>query len=140
MLKVMRALGGLVAGMAAVFALVILVELYSDKVHPLPPDSEHSMEVMCAHVAAYPQWVLATVVPIWGMTAFFGAWLAGIIGGRIPASIVATLVIAALAFNLWMLPYVPWFKVLMPLAVLAGLALGGWLACRDKRESAITRP
>lgn len=140
MMKVLRALGGIVAGMAAVFALVILVELFSDKVHPLPPDSDHSMEVMCAHVAAYPGWVLATVVPMWGATAFSGAWLAGIIGGRVPAAIISMLVISALAFNLSMLPYAPWFKVVMPLAALASLAMGAWVACGKTENPRQHRP
>jgi hypothetical protein len=37
---------------------------------------------------------------------------------------VSLLVLVALAFNLAMLPYASWFKALMPLAALAGLALG----------------
>jgi hypothetical protein len=119
-----QGIAGFMAGAASAFVLVILVEIYSDKVHPLPPESAHSMEAVCAHVAAYPAWVLATVVPMWAATAFVAAWVAGGLGGRVPAAMVSLLVMVALAFNLAMLPYASWFKALMPLAALAGLALG----------------
>lgn len=134
MINLLRVLAGLSAGVAVVFAMVIAVEIYSDKVHPLPPDSEHSMEVMCAHVAAYPPWVLATVVPMWGLTAFAGTWVADIIGRRIPSVVLGILVLAALGFNLSMLPYATWFKVVMPVGALAGLVLGTMSGCGSQSK------
>jgi hypothetical protein len=79
MKKALQVIAGTIAGLAVVFGLVIAVEIFSNWVHPLPPESEYSMEIMCAHVAAYPYWVLAAVVPMWGATAFAGVW----VGGRI---------------------------------------------------------
>ena len=90
------------------------------------------MEIMCAHVAAYPHWVLAAVVPMWGATAFAGAWVAGSIGRWLASAIVAVLVLAALAFNVSMLPYTLWFKGVMPMAAIASLALGAWVACKGQ--------
>lgn len=136
MMKALRAIGGTIAGLAVVFVLVIVVEIFSNWVHPLPPESEHSMEIMCAHVAAYPHWVLAAVVPMWGATAFAGAWVAGSIGRWMASAIVAVLVLAALAFNVSMLPYTLWFKVVMPMTVIASLALGAWIACKEQGAAA----
>ena len=136
MKKALQVIAGTVAGLAVVFGLVIAVEIFSNWVHPLPPESEHSMEIMFAHVAAYPHWVLAAVVPMWGATAFAGAWGAGSIGRWIASAIVAVLVLAALAFNVSMLPYTPWFKGVMPIAVIASLALGAWVACKGQGAAA----
>jgi hypothetical protein len=83
--KAWLAIAGVVAGPSSAFALVILVEFYSDKAHPLLPESAHSVEAVCAHVAAYPAWVLATVVPMWAAPAFVAAWVAGTLGWRISA-------------------------------------------------------
>ena len=94
------------------------------------------MEIMCAHVAAYPHWVLAAVVPMWGATAFAGAWVAGSIGRWIASAIVAVLVLAALAFNVSMLPYTPWFKIVVPMAVIANRSLGAWVACKGQGAAA----
>lgn len=124
MIQFLRFLAGIATGMAVAFAMVILVEIYSGKVHPLPPDLEHSMEVMCAHVEAYPSWVLATVVPMWGLTAFAGASVAGIVGSRMSSIVLGVLILGLLLFNLSMLPYPTWFKVVMPIMALAGLVLG----------------
>ena len=136
MKKALQIIAGTVAGLAVVFGLVIVVEIFSNWVHPLPPESEHSMEIMCAHVAAYPHWVLAAVVPMWGATAFAGAWVAGSIGRWLASAIVAVLVLAALAFNVSMLPYTLWFKGVMPMAAIASLVLGAWVACKGQGASA----
>jgi hypothetical protein len=37
-------------GCAQSFGLVIAVQIFSNWVHPLPPESEHSMETLCADV------------------------------------------------------------------------------------------
>jgi len=136
MKKALQVIAGIVAGLAVVFVLVIAVEIFSNWVHPLPPESEHSMEIMCAHVAAYPQWVLAAVVPMWGATAFAGAWVAGSIGRWIASAIVAALVLAALAFNVSMLPYTPWFNAGAWGAGSIGRAPGAWIACKGQSAAA----
>ena len=58
------------------FLLLVGVELFSAVVHPVPPNFGGTKEEMCQHVARYPQWVLAVVVPLWALTAFLGAWTA----------------------------------------------------------------
>jgi hypothetical protein len=73
---------------------------------------------------------------MWGATAFAGAWVAGSIGRWMASAIVAALVLAALAFNVSMLPYTLWFKGVMPMAVIASLALGAWVACKERGAAA----
>lgn len=140
MKKFLQGLAGTAAGLAVAFFLVILVEIYGEKIHPLPPGAGDSMEAVCAHVADFPDWVLATVVPMWGLTAFAGTWVAGTIGRAVPCLVVGALVLAALALNLSMLPYALWFKAIMPPVALTGavwgtIASGGW---RMKRHSPAT--
>ena len=50
MKKALQVIAGTIAGLAVVFGLVIAVEIFSNWVHPLPPESEHSMETLCADV------------------------------------------------------------------------------------------
>lgn len=104
-------LAAVVAGLVVAFLLVIGVEMFSAVVHPFPADFDGSTEQMCAHVARYPAWVLAVVIPAWGATAFLGTWVAGKLGNVIAATIIALLLFAAVAFNVAMLPYPLWFKV-----------------------------
>ena len=75
-------------------------------------------------------------VPMWGATAFAGAWVAGSIGRWLASAIVAVLLLAALAFNVSMLPYTLWFKGVMPMAAIASLALGAWVACKGQGAAA----
>ena len=125
MLKaVLRSLAGVVVGFVVAFALVIVVELFGAVVHPLPEGFGNSKEEMCQHVENYPAWVLALVVPFWGITALAGTWTAQKIGNIYSAVIVGLLLFAALVLNISMLPYPSWFKianlVMIPVASVAG--------------------
>ena len=114
-------IAGIIAGLAVAFALVIAVELFSAVVHPVPPDFKGTQEETCAHVARYPQWVLAVAVPAWALTAFAGAWTAKRFGTRPAAITVGLLLTAAVLCNVSMLPYPIWFKIASPLAVVAAV-------------------
>ncbi len=124
MTTVLRGVAGVAVGLGLALGLVLAVELYSERVYPMPPEAHESMEAMCAHVASYPHWVLATVVLIWGATGFLSTWVAGRIGGRGAGLAVGGLLMAGLILNLSLLPYTPWFKLLMPVALLAAGLLG----------------
>jgi len=114
-----------VAGMALAFALVVAVEMFSAVVHPFPAGLDPNIPGNVAeHVKKYPQWILGVVVPMWGATAAAAAWVASRIGGRVAGSLVALLLAAALVFNLAMLPYVAWFKVVMPAAFVIASLIG----------------
>lgn len=124
MITAFRIVGGIIAALATAFALLIAVESFSAVVHPLPSDFQGTTEEVCAHVARCPAWVLATVVPMWGFTAFASVWVAGRLGNRWGALFVGALLLAGALFNLAMLPYPLWFKVAMPIALLVAVALG----------------
>lgn len=127
MATVFRVVVAIFAGMLVAFILVVAVELFSAVVHPLPPDFGETVEEMCQHVERYPPWVLAVVVPAWAGTAFAGTWTAGRLGSRGAALFVGLLLLAAVVFNISMLPYPIWFKVanliVIPLAIVAALYL-----------------
>ncbi|QDU36985.1 hypothetical protein Mal4_12880 [Maioricimonas rarisocia] len=127
MSKALRTVGGVVAGIVVALILLIAVEAFSAVVHPVPEDFDGTMEQMCQHVARYPQWVLAVVVPMWGAIAFISTWTAHRVGGRVAAIVIAVLLVAAVVFNVSMLPYVMWFKLVM-VPVVAGAA--AWACVR----------
>lgn len=135
MTKLFRIAIAVLAGFATSFALVVLVELFSAVVHPTPSDFDGSMEEMCVHVANYPHWVLAAVVPMWGLTAFLGTWIAGRIGNGFGAIVVAVLLVAAVVWNVAMLPYPIWFKLVQPLVIFVTVALGYQRSSRPKAVS-----
>jgi hypothetical protein len=125
MKSVLRSFVAVPASMLVLFILVVAVELFSAIVYPLPKDFGGTTEEMCQHVARYPQWVLAVVVPAWAVAAFVSTWTARKIGNVYSALIVGLLLLAALACNVSMLPYPTWFKIanllVIPLAVFAGI-------------------
>lgn len=130
MTTILRSVGGLIAGLLVAFGLVVAVELFSSIVHPLPPDFGGTQEEIGAHVERYPAWVLAVVVPAWAATAFAGTWIAGRVANRRSAALVGLLTVAALVFNLSMLPYPIWFKVGCLIAIPGGIILALLLSGR----------
>ena len=119
--RIVLRLAGLVAGVAVAMALLIAVELYSSVVHPFPADYKGTKEEIVAHVARYPQWVLATAVPMWAFTAYASTWVARRVGGRVVAIVVGLLLTIALLCNLSMLPYPIWFKVAVIIVIPAAI-------------------
>lgn len=128
----LRALAGVLAGLVVTAILLVAVELFSAVVHPFPEDFDGTTEEMCRHVERYPPWVLAVAVPAWAAAAFAGTWTAKKIGNLIPFAIVSVLVLAAVVFNISVLPYPMWFKVASLLAIPVAIVVGGRLATRGK--------
>lgn len=126
-----------VAGMALAFVLVMLLEGFSAVVHPFPADFDGNVP---EHVRRYPTWVLAIVVPAWSLTAAAGTWAATRIASRLAGILVALLLAWAIVFNITMLPYAMWFKVVM----LSGFPIGCWLGIRygmaRRGSSSLSRP
>ena len=120
-----RTLCAVVVGMALAFALVVAVEGFSAIVHPFPAGFNGNIP---EHVKRYPHWVLGVVVLAWCATAAAATWVASRVGNRLAGGIVALLLAWALIFNLTMLPYTMWFKVVMfgafPIACLIGIRYG----------------
>jgi hypothetical protein len=136
MKSAVRTLLAVVAGMALAFALVVAVEMFSAVVHPFPPGVDpNAPGSIPAHVQRYPGWVLAVAGLMWAATAAAAAWVASRIGGRVAGTLVALLLAAALVFNLAMLPYVTWFKVVMPAAFAVASLIGVKYGARSRAAS-----
>jgi hypothetical protein len=133
--QVLRVVAGSVAGMASAFALVVAIELFSSVVHPVPEGFGGTKDEMCEHVARYPHWVLALVVPAWGVTAYFSTWVAKQIGGRGAALLVGALLVAAVVFNVSTLPYPIWFRVASLAAIPTAAVLAGRIRARNNCDS-----
>jgi len=131
-LKALQSVGALIAGSIVAFLLVISVELISMYFYPFPEGVDPSdMEVCKAQVESCPHWVLGIAVVGWGATAFTGPWVATRLGAnRHPAhgAIIGLLLLAAVGFNMAMLPYAQWFVIanilIVPLAIFWGIQLG----------------
>jgi predicted MFS family arabinose efflux permease len=70
--------------------------------------------------------VLAVIVPIWGAAALVSTWIAGRLGNLASTLVVGLLLVAAVAFNLSMLPYPIWFKVACLVVIPAAAVAGGY--------------
>ncbi|TWT77407.1 hypothetical protein Pla123a_20680 [Posidoniimonas polymericola] len=139
MRTVLRFVAAVVLGLALSLIGVIAVEFYSSIVHPFPPgiqqmeDPEKQMEAMCVHVANYPGWVLASVVPMWLGTVCLGVYAARRIQGVAAALTVAAPLFLALGLNLSMLPYPWWFTA----AMLVGFPIAVWLVFTASQPRAV---
>ena len=130
MKNAMRTGLGVVAGIGLAFILVIAVEAFSAVVHPIPADFRGTMDEMCQHVARYPNWVLGVVVILWSATALCGVWIAIRVGNLIAGITVTALLGIAIVFNVTMLPYPLWFKIVMLSCFPLGCLIGIWQANR----------
>jgi hypothetical protein len=130
--SLLRSVASIAVSLVVAMALIIAVEVVSAVLHPFPPGVDPAdYEVCKAHVAKYPHWILAMAVVAWGGTTFVSVWLATRMGaGRHPAHGigVGSLLFLAAAFNMFMLPYPVWFKIVsllvLPLAIFAAVKLG----------------
>jgi hypothetical protein len=132
MAMLLRSIAAIIAGMIVALVFVIAVELFSAVVHPVPPDFKGTMEEMCQHVARYPHWVLALVVPAWGAAALLSTWTAKRIGNLGSAVVTGLLLLAAVVFNILKLPYPTWFKIVILLVIPTAIVLGSRLPIRRK--------
>lgn len=132
MAAMLRNIAATVAGIVSALLLLIATEGLSAVVHPFPEGFGHTKEEICAHVAKYPGWVLAAVVPMWGVTAFLSVWVTGRIGHLISSTLVGVLFLGAIVANVLMLPYPAWFSIASPLAVAVGVVAALILNSRRK--------
>ncbi len=122
---VLRSVYAIIASLAFAVVSIVGVELVSNVVHPFPPEFSGTQAEVCQHVARYPHWVLALVVAAWGTITLESTWIATRMGSRVHGIIIGVLLLSAVGFNLSMLPYPIWFKVLnlcvFPLAIFLGI-------------------
>jgi hypothetical protein len=92
---------------------------------------------MCQHVARYPHWILAVAGLMWGFIALASTWVAGRLGNRGSAIFIGLLLLVAVLFNISMLPYYSWFKIAMPLVIVAA-AVSGYLLLPSRKTAAVS--
>ena len=129
--SIIRSVASVILSLLVAMVLVIAVEGVSAVLHPFPPGFDGTPDEMYEHVARYPDWVLAAAVAGWGATTFASTWLATRVGAaRHPAHgiVVGSLLLLAVVFNMYHLPYPLWFEVLnlvvFPLGIYYGVKLG----------------
>jgi hypothetical protein len=136
-LTLLRSIGSVVAAMILAIVFVIAVELFSELVYPAPPEAHEDYAAMCQHVARYPHWILAVAGLMWGFIALASTWVAGRLGNRGSAIFIGLLLLAAVLFNISMLPYYSWFKIAMPLVIVAA-AVSGYLLLPSRKTAAVS--
>jgi len=144
----MRTVVAISVSLIVAFALVMAVEGFSAVVHPFPEGVDPTdLEVCKTHVANYPSWILAVVVPMWGGITFVSVWLATRLGARRhPAHGIAIglFLIVSAAFNMYMLPYPLWFELgnllALPLGMVCGVNLGRGRTSRQRNADPDTAP
>lgn len=137
--SILRSVGSVIASLVVAMVLIIAVEGASAIVHPFPPDVDTSdPEVVKAHVARYPAWVLALAGVAWGFTTFVSVWVATRLGaGRHPAHGIGVglVLLLAVVTNMLMLPYPIWFELLNLVTFPLGIYWGVKLARAGRGES-----
>ena len=112
---VIRSVGAVSVGLVVAMILIVGVEGLSSVLHPFPPGVDGTdIEACKAHVARYPAGVLVLVVFVWGATTLVSSWVATRLGtGRHPGHgiLVGSILLAAVIFNMAMLPYPLWFWI-----------------------------
>lgn len=131
-MAVLRCFTAMILSVIVAMGLLVAVEFFSSIVHPMPADSQGTMEEMYRHVERYPNWVLALVVPAWAFIALISTWIAGRLGNRICATVIGLLLILGVSANIVSLPYPIWFKVVILLAVIAAIVAGERLASNKR--------
>lgn len=130
--SLMRSTGAIILSLVVAGVLLVAIEAFSASVHPFPPEADPmDLEDCRAHVAQYPQWVLAVAAIGWYFTVFVSCWLATRLGtGSHPAHGIAVglLLLLLAGFNMFLLPYPLWFEtanyVIFPIAIFAAVRLG----------------
>ncbi len=132
MKSILRSTAAVILSLVVALALVVAIEVISAVMHPFPEDFGGTREEVAAHVANYPAGVLALLGGAgYALTMGVSVWLATRLGSsRHPAHGygVGALLLAALIFNMSMLPYPLWFVVLdlilLPACIYLGVKLG----------------
>ncbi len=123
-----RKILGIVAGIAAAFIIILLVEALDERLYPVPADLDTSDAVaMGAYVFAMPLFAKLLVVFGWLLGAFGGVWLCLRISDRCWTGwVIVALLIAGGVLNMVQFGHPLWMQIG---AVIAPL-LGGWLGAR----------
>ncbi len=139
-LSLFQSAGAVLLGFLIALWLVIGFEAFGAYYHPFPPDVDPSDFAVCAaHVALYPQWILALATLSWSLTGFVATWIATRLGtGRHPAHGLGLggFLLGMAVFNIVILPYPIWFKAITPVTLALAVYWGQkWAQVCKNKES-----
>ncbi|HEU4814111.1 MAG TPA: hypothetical protein VFS99_07775 [Xanthomonadaceae bacterium] len=122
-----RTVLGVVAGLAAMFVVIVAIEFLGAQLFPPPVGTDMSdPNALAALMAQMPMGALAFVVLAWVLGAFAGGWVAARISvqhPRLAAVVVAIAVVAGVVMMMLTMPHPMWMGVLgLVLPVPAALA------------------
>jgi hypothetical protein len=128
-----RAILGVLAGLAAMFVVIMCIEYVGHMAYPPPPGLNPMVtEDLSAIMASQPAAAKAFVVVAWVVGAFVGGWVAARISRTYPraaAVIVALMVVAGVVGMILQLPGHPrWMAALGLLLPIPAALLGAKLA------------
>ena len=122
-----RTVLGVVAGLAAMFVVILLVEWLGAQLFPPPQGLDmRDPDALATALAQMPLGALAVIVVAWVLGAFAGGWVAARIAvahPRVAAVIVSLAVVAGVVMMVLSFPHPLWMTVLgLALPVPAALA------------------
>ena len=118
------------AGVAAGFVTVFLIEMISSKLYPMPAGLDPSdVEAMKAYIAGLPVGAFAIVLLAQMLGATDAAWVGARVAGRqrLAGWIAGGFIVVATVVNVVVIPHPPWFAVASVLLTVAGTWLGARL-------------
>ncbi len=125
----LRLVLGVIAGVVAGFAVVMVAELIGHQIFPPPPGLDPSdREAVKALIPTLPIGAFVAVLIAWGLGTFAASAAALLVSRRrrLAGGIAAAVVAAASAATLVMIPHPAWFVAAAIVVVLGG----AWLADR----------
>jgi hypothetical protein len=101
----LKKIGAVVAGLAAAFVLVTVVELICSRIYPLPPGLPIADAVKTMPLGAF-----LILLGGWFIGTLAGSWTAAkIANSRVTGAIVGAVIFAAAILNMVMIPHPTWF-------------------------------
>lgn len=111
----------MIAGMVAASLVVLVIEMLSSTLYPVPRGDAAAMREA---IATLPAGAFAFVLAAWTAGAFLGVWLATRIArSAVAGLIVALLFLGACAANLVALPHPSWFWAAAIILVIGAAAV-----------------
>ena len=127
-----RTVLGVVAGLVAMFVVILVVEFLGAQLFPPPAGVDmRDPDALAAAMTQMPMGALAIVVVAWVLAAFAGGWVAARIAVRHPrvaAAVVALAVVAGVVMMMVTIPHPMWMGALGLLLPVPSARAGARLA------------
>lgn len=139
----LRKILAVVAGLFVAFCLIVVIELVSTLLHPMPEGLDPAnAEQFQTHVATLPISAFLLVLTAWTLGTFAGGFVAAKIArshALLFSGVVGAFVFAATVFTLLEIPHPLWVSITAVLAIPVAAFLAGRLA-RPKPVSSSLSP